>query len=40
MSMPPPEALIAWEADGEPLEPGHGWPFTSWCLALLLSSAK
>src|SRR5207302_7839814 len=20
------EALIAWEADGEPLEPDHGWP--------------
>jgi DMSO/TMAO reductase YedYZ molybdopterin-dependent catalytic subunit len=20
------EALIAWEADGEPLEPEHGWP--------------
>ena len=25
------EALIAWEADGEPLEPDHGWPSTSWC---------
>ena len=20
------EALVAWEADGEPLEPDHGWP--------------
>src|SRR5919202_979329 len=20
------DALIAWEADGEPLEPEHGWP--------------
>jgi DMSO/TMAO reductase YedYZ molybdopterin-dependent catalytic subunit len=20
------DALVAWEADGEPLEPEHGWP--------------
>ena len=27
------ESLIAWEADGEPLEPDHGWP-----LRLVVSS--